>query len=32
MRRKKRTAYDNEASKREQKILDDNYIARRGRF
>jgi len=31
MRQKKRTAYDNEASKREQKILDDNYIARRGR-
>jgi flagellar export protein FliJ len=29
MRQKKRTAYDNEASKREQKILDDNYIARR---
>jgi flagellar FliJ protein len=31
MREKKRTAYDSEISKREQKVLDDNYIARRGR-
>ena len=31
MREKKRTAYDSDVSKREQKILDDNYIARRGR-
>ena len=31
MREKKRTAYDTDISKREQKILDDNYIARRGR-
>jgi flagellar FliJ protein len=31
MREKKRTAYDSDISKREQKILDDNYIARRGR-
>jgi flagellar export protein FliJ len=28
---KKRTAYDSDMSKREQKTLDDNYIARRGR-
>jgi flagellar export protein FliJ len=31
MRERKRTAYDIDSSKREQKILDDNYIARRGR-
>jgi flagellar export protein FliJ len=31
MREKKRTAYDAEANKREQKALDDNYISRRGR-
>ncbi len=31
MREKKRTAYDIEINKREQKILDDNYISRRGR-
>jgi flagellar export protein FliJ len=31
MREKKRTAYDTDLSKREQKVLDDNYIARRGR-
>jgi flagellar biosynthesis chaperone FliJ len=31
MRERKRTAYDIDLSKREQKILDDNYIARRGR-
>jgi flagellar export protein FliJ len=31
MRGKKRIAYDNDMSRREQKILDDNYIARRGR-
>jgi flagellar export protein FliJ len=31
MREKKRTAYDSDISKREQKVLDDNYIARRGR-
>jgi flagellar export protein FliJ len=31
MREKKRTAYDADANKREQKALDDNYIARRGR-
>ncbi len=31
MREKKRTAYDSDMSKREQKTLDDNYIARRGR-
>jgi flagellar export protein FliJ len=31
MRDKKRTAYDSDISKREQKVLDDNYIARRGR-
>ena len=31
MREKKRTAYDVETNKREQKALDDNYISRRGR-
>jgi len=31
MREKKRTAYDSDRSKREQKVLDDNYIARRSR-
>jgi flagellar export protein FliJ len=31
MREKKRTAYNSDISKREQKVLDDNYIARRGR-
>lgn len=31
MRQKKRTAYESDMSKREQKTLDDNYIARRGR-
>jgi flagellar export protein FliJ len=31
MRAKKRTAYDAEMNKREQKTLDDNYISRRGR-
>jgi flagellar FliJ protein len=31
MREKKRTAYDSDISKREQKVLDDNYIVRRGR-
>jgi len=31
MREKKRTAYDAEMNKREQKTLDDNYISRRGR-
>ena len=32
MREKKRTAYDTDVSKREQNTLDDNYIARRGRY
>jgi flagellar export protein FliJ len=32
MREKKRTAFDSEMSKREQSTLDDNYIARRGRY
>ena len=31
MREKKRTAYDSETNKREQKALDDNYISRLGR-
>jgi flagellar export protein FliJ len=31
MREKKRTEYDPETNKREQKALDDNYISRRGR-
>ena len=31
MREKRRTAYDVEMNKREQKTLDDNYISRRGR-
>jgi flagellar FliJ protein len=31
MYEKNRTAYDSDMSKREQKTLDDNYIARRGR-
>ena len=31
MREKKRTAYDADMSRREQKTLDDNYNARRGR-
>jgi flagellar export protein FliJ len=32
MREEKRSAYESDVSRREQKILDDNYIARRGRF
>ncbi len=31
MREEKRMAYEAEATKREQRILDDTYIARRGR-
>jgi flagellar export protein FliJ len=31
MREKKRTAYEIEMNKQEQKTLDDNYISRRGR-
>jgi flagellar export protein FliJ len=31
MREKKRASYDSEAARREQSVLDDNYIARRGR-
>ena len=31
MAEKKRSAYDLDINKREQKVLDDNYIARRGR-
>lgn len=31
MREKKRSAYESDVNKREQKALDDNYIARRGR-
>jgi flagellar export protein FliJ len=31
MREKKRTAFDADVNKREQRALDDNYIARRGR-
>jgi flagellar export protein FliJ len=31
MREKKRNAFDADVNKREQKALDDNYIARRGR-
>ena len=31
MYEKSRTAYDSDMGKREQKTLDDNYIARRGR-
>jgi len=31
MYEKNRAAYDSDMSKREQKTLDDNYIARRGR-
>jgi flagellar export protein FliJ len=31
MREKKRTAYEVEMNKREQKTLDDNFISRRGR-
>jgi flagellar export protein FliJ len=31
MREKKRSAFDADVNKREQKALDDNYIARRGR-
>jgi flagellar export protein FliJ len=31
MRQKKRTAYESDMSRSEQKILDDNYNARRGR-
>jgi flagellar export protein FliJ len=31
MRQKKRTAYDSDMSRSEQKTLDDNYNARRGR-
>lgn len=32
MRQKQRDVYNAELTKREQKIMDDNYIARRGRF
>jgi flagellar export protein FliJ len=32
MREKQRNIYNSDLSKREQKTLDDNYIARRGRF
>jgi len=32
MREEKRTIYDIDQAKSEQKILDDNYINRRGRF
>jgi flagellar export protein FliJ len=32
MYEKQRNTYNSDASKREQKTLDDNYIARRGRF
>jgi hypothetical protein len=32
MREKHRHVYNADLSKREQKTLDDNYIARRGRF
>jgi hypothetical protein len=31
MRQKKRIAYDSDVSRSEQRILDDNYNARRGR-
>ena len=31
MREKKKAAYESEINKREQSVLDDNYIARRGR-
>jgi flagellar biosynthesis chaperone FliJ len=31
MREKKRGLYDSDVSRREQSVLDDNYIARRGR-
>jgi flagellar FliJ protein len=31
MREEKRDAYDSDVARREQKTLDDNYIARRGR-
>jgi flagellar export protein FliJ len=31
MREEQRSAYDSDLAKREQKTLDDNYIARRGR-
>jgi flagellar export protein FliJ len=31
MREKKRDLYDSDVSRREQSVLDDNYIARRGR-
>lgn len=31
MRQEQRTVYDSDLAKREQKALDDNYIARRGR-
>jgi len=32
MREEKQTAYESDMARREQKTLDDNYIARRGRF
>jgi flagellar export protein FliJ len=32
IRAEKRIAYESEIARREQKTLDDNYIARRGRF
>ena len=32
IREEKRCVYESDAARREQKTLDDNYIARRGRF
>jgi flagellar export protein FliJ len=32
MREEKRTEYDSDMARSEQKTIDDNYIARRGRF
>jgi hypothetical protein len=32
MREEKRTAYESDLARGEQKTLDDNYIARRGRI
>lgn len=32
MHSEQRSVYDSDAARREQKALDDNYIARRGRF
>jgi flagellar export protein FliJ len=32
MREEKRTVYESDVARNEQKTLDDNYIARRGRF